>query len=62
MKYPEYGSKQNVTILLLHGGGLSWLKAGAEYEENLTLSADTIAELETPMISAEEYIRNVNGI
>ena len=38
------------------------MKAGAEYEENLTLSAETIAELETPMISAEEYIRNVNGI
>ena len=24
MKYMEYGSKQNDTILLLHGGGLSW--------------------------------------
>ena len=24
MKYKEYGSEQNDTILLLHGGGLSW--------------------------------------
>ena len=24
MKYREYGSDQNDTILLLHGGGLSW--------------------------------------
>jgi pimeloyl-ACP methyl ester carboxylesterase len=24
MKYQEYGSEQNDTILLLHGGGLSW--------------------------------------
>ena len=36
--------------------------AGEEYEASLTLSVDTISELERPMISAEEYIRNVNGI
>ena len=24
MKYQEYGSDKNDTILLLHGGGLSW--------------------------------------
>ena len=35
--------------------------AGAEYERTLTLSARTVAALETPMISAAEYIRNVNG-
>ena len=35
-------------------------KAGEEYEATLTLSAETIAELERPMISAEDYIRNVN--
>ena len=36
-------------------------EAGAEYAQRLTLSAETVAALETPMISAEEYIRNVNG-
>lgn len=36
-------------------------KAGEEYASKMTLSAETIAELEKPMISAEEYIRNVNG-
>lgn len=36
-------------------------RAGEEYAASLTLSAETIAELEKPMISAEEYIRNVNG-
>ena len=35
-------------------------KAGEEYAVTLTLSAETIAELERPMISAEDYIRNVN--
>ena len=33
----------------------------AEYAASLKLSAETVAALETPMISAEEYIRNVNG-
>ncbi len=37
-------------------------KAGEEYAAALRLSAETVAELEKPMISAEEYIRNVNGI
>ncbi len=37
-------------------------KAGEEYETSLTLSSETITELERPMISAEEYIRNVNGV
>ena len=36
-------------------------KAGTEYAANLSLSAETVAALEKPMISAEEYIRNVNG-
>ena len=36
-------------------------EAGAEYAERLTLSPETISALETPMISAEDYIRNVNG-
>ena len=35
-------------------------EAGAEYAEALTLSPETVAALETPMISAEEYIRDVN--
>ena len=35
-------------------------KAGEEYEATLTLSSETITELERPMISAEDYIRNVN--
>ena len=36
-------------------------KAGEEYAAALHLSPETVAELETPMISAEDYIRNVNG-
>ncbi len=36
-------------------------EAGAEYAERLTLSPETVAALETPMISKEEYLRNVNG-
>ena len=36
-------------------------QAGAEYAASLTLSAETIAALETPMIPKEEYIRLVNG-
>ena len=36
-------------------------KAGEEYGTSMTLSPDTVADLERPMISAEEYIRNVNG-
>ena len=36
-------------------------QAGTEYAASLRLSAETIAALETPMISAEDYIRNVNG-
>ena len=36
-------------------------EAGGEYAETLTLSADTIRALETPMIPKEEYIRHVNG-
>lgn len=36
-------------------------KAGEEYAASLRLSAETVAELERPMITAEEYIRNVNG-
>ena len=36
-------------------------EAGAEYAGRLALSPQTVAELEAPMIPAEEYIRNVNG-
>ena len=35
--------------------------AGEEYSATMTLSAETIAALETPMIPKEEYIRRVNG-
>ena len=37
-------------------------QAGEEYAKNLTLSAETVAALETPMIPKEEYIRQVNGV
>ncbi len=37
-------------------------RAGEEYAAALHLSQETVAELEKPMISAEDYIRNVNGI
>ena len=36
-------------------------EAGAEYAGALTLSAETIARLESPMIPKESYIRIVNG-
>ncbi len=36
-------------------------QAGEEYAAALTLSAETVAALETPMIPKEEYLRNVNG-
>ena len=36
-------------------------QAGAEYAQSLTLSPETIQELETPMIPKEMYIRIVNG-
>ncbi len=36
-------------------------KAGEEYARNLTLSPETIARLESPMIPKETYIRIVNG-
>ena len=36
-------------------------QAGEEYAASLTLSPETIAALETPMIPKEEYIRHVNG-
>jgi hypothetical protein len=35
--------------------------AGEEYEKNLTLSRETIASLEVPMIPKEMYIQNVNA-
>ena len=38
-----------------------FVKAGEEYEASLILSQATVAELEHPMIPAEEYIRIVNG-
>ena len=36
-------------------------KAGEEYGQSPTLSAETVAALETPMIPKETYIRIVNG-
>ena len=36
-------------------------KAGEEYAQNLSLSPETVAALETPMIPKEMYIRIVNG-
>ena len=36
--------------------------AGEEYAATLSLRPETVAALETPMISKEEYIRQVNGI
>jgi FMN-dependent NADH-azoreductase len=36
-------------------------EAGAEYSRTLTLSEQTIRDLEKPMISKEDYLRNVNG-
>lgn len=36
-------------------------QAGEEYAATLTLCAETVAELERPMIPKEVYIRNVNG-
>ena len=36
-------------------------EAGAEYANRRTLSPETVAALEQPMIPKEEYIRNVNG-
>ena len=36
-------------------------KAGEEYARSLTLSAQTVAELEKPMIPAQEYVRLVNS-
>ena len=36
-------------------------KAGEEYGSTLSLSPETIARLEKPMISKEEYLRNVNA-
>lgn len=36
-------------------------KAGEEYAAAMRLSPRTIAELEKPMISKEEYLRNING-
>ena len=35
--------------------------AGEEYARSLTLSPETVARLETPMIPKEDYIRIVNG-
>ena len=37
-------------------------KAGEEYASSLSISAETIAELEKPMIPKEDYIRRVNEI
>ena len=36
-------------------------KAGEEYGANLSLSPETVARLERPMIPREDYIRNVNA-
>ena len=39
-----------------------FVKAGEEYERTLTLSKETVASLETPMIPKEDYLRIVNGM
>ena len=36
-------------------------KAGEEYAADLTLSPETVKELEKPMIPQDEYLRHVNG-
>ncbi len=36
-------------------------RAGKEYAASWTLSAETVAALETPMIPKEEYLRRING-
>lgn len=36
-------------------------KAGEEYVKNFSLLEETIKELESPMISKEEYIKNINA-
>ena len=36
-------------------------KAGEEFEKTMTLSKETVASLEMPMIPKEEYLRIVNG-
>ncbi|MCR4936398.1 MAG: flavodoxin family protein [Oscillospiraceae bacterium] len=37
-------------------------QAGEEYGQNLALSPETVARLETPMIPKEDYLRIVNGV
>ena len=41
---------------------MAFEQAGKEYGASLSLSGETIAALEKPMIPAEEYIRQVNGV
>ncbi len=36
--------------------------AGEEYDASMTLSEETISELQMPMMPKEEYIRHVNGL
>ena len=54
---------KSTSPMMMSGSALSpqVTEVGAEYAASLKLSAETVAALETPMISAEDYIRNVNG-
>lgn len=36
-------------------------KTGEVYAKNFSLSAEEIKELESPMISKEEYLKNINA-
>jgi SAM-dependent methyltransferase len=71
-----YGAEKRMTIIHAGPGWLETVpaaaivadpllnrfeQAGEEYAAALTLSAETVAALETPMIPKEEYLRNVNG-
>ena len=41
---------------------MAFEQAGKEYAVSLSLSVETVAALEKPMIPTEEYIRQVNGV
>ena len=61
---PEFASQASAlrgSIMLVGPLLARFQKAGEEYASALSLSAETVAALEKPMIPAEEYIRIVNG-
>ena len=59
---PALGKAMILAKRLARAAKVGFEKAGEEYAATLTLSRETVAELERPMIPAEEYIRNVNGV